>query len=78
MNRTWGKKCDYLLFITSEDSPGLPTVKVNLGGPESRGLLWTKTRHAWLYVPHACDSNTLLLPVHCLIAYSSSHDPGLV
>lgn len=36
VNRTWGSRCDYLLFVTSKHSPGLPTFAVDLTGPESR------------------------------------------
>eukprot|EP00039_Didymoeca_costata_P000799 m.47309 g.47309 ORF g.47309 m.47309 type:complete len:559 (+) comp10479_c0_seq2:99-1775(+) len=50
VNRTWGQRCDYLLFITSETIDDLPTIVLDLGGPESRAKLWTKTKAAWMYV----------------------------
>lgn len=53
VNATWGKRCDILLFMSTEHHDGVRTVKLYLGGEqESRALLWRKGRQAWLYVYH--------------------------
>ncbi|CAG9102085.1 unnamed protein product [Plutella xylostella] len=45
---TWGKRCDILLFMSTEKDNSLPTVKLNVQeGPE---FLWRKTRTAFRYV----------------------------
>ncbi|EDQ86385.1 uncharacterized protein MONBRDRAFT_28361 [Monosiga brevicollis MX1] len=45
---TWGSRCDTLVFVNSESHPSFPTWKIDLPGPESRELMWFKSRHAWL------------------------------
>eukprot|EP00041_Stephanoeca_diplocostata_P020239 m.450553 g.450553 ORF g.450553 m.450553 type:complete len:580 (+) comp21513_c0_seq1:170-1909(+) len=51
VNRTWGARCDFLLFVTSETPRnGLPSVVVDLHGPEARDKIWNKTKNAWKYV----------------------------
>jgi hypothetical protein len=50
VNRTWGRHCTVLLFMTTAHYPGLPTVVLNLGAPESRDLIFTKTKLAWMHV----------------------------
>lgn len=50
VNKTWGRYCDTLLFMTTEHYRSLQTVVVNIGGPEDRGRLWNKSRESWMYV----------------------------
>lgn len=50
VNRTWGRKCDHLLFMTTEHVADLDTVKLELWGPEGRSMLWTKSKMSWLYI----------------------------
>ena len=45
---TWGRRCDVLVFMSSEADPNLPTI--NLGGTEGRGNLWSKTKKAFAYM----------------------------
>lgn len=39
---TWGRHCEKLQFVTTEEHPDLDTLIVNLGEPESREKLWAK------------------------------------
>ena len=50
VNKTWGVHCDILLFMTTVHKEGLNTVKLDLGAPESRQMLWRKAKAAWLHV----------------------------
>eukprot|EP00040_Diaphanoeca_grandis_P022730 m.122675 g.122675 ORF g.122675 m.122675 type:complete len:453 (+) comp28938_c0_seq2:326-1684(+) len=50
VNNTWGRKCTYLLYMTTQHVAGLNTVVLDLQGPEGRDKLWTKSKLAWLYV----------------------------
>ena len=50
VNRTWGPRCDTFLIMTSEDFPTMPVVTLDLGGPEGREMIWTKTKLAWMHV----------------------------
>lgn len=52
VNNTWGRLCDILLFMTSEHHPRLPTVKLEIIGPESRAQLWSKNVQAWQHLYH--------------------------
>lgn len=47
INRTWGRHCDRLLFMTTEHHSDLETVVLDIGGEEDRGRLWNKSREAW-------------------------------
>ena len=42
---TWGKRCNKILYISSEVDADFPTVKVK--SKEGRQYLWQKTRHAF-------------------------------
>lgn len=44
---TWGKRCDKLLFVTSQDDPELDTFVVDV--VESRDALENKTKAMWLH-----------------------------
>lgn len=48
VKRTWGKRCNILLFMSSEFDDELPTVKLNVG--EGRENLWMKVKEAFTYV----------------------------
>lgn len=48
VKNTWGKKCNKLLFITSQLDPELDTIIVKVN--ESRNALRNKTRDAFYYV----------------------------
>eukprot|EP00040_Diaphanoeca_grandis_P004217 m.27612 g.27612 ORF g.27612 m.27612 type:complete len:700 (-) comp15777_c0_seq1:1951-4050(-) len=50
VNRTWGRWCDTLLFMTTQEFATLPVVKLNLDGPEGRGQIWPKTKRSWMHV----------------------------
>ena len=50
VKETWGKDCDTLLFITTEESDFLQTVVLDLGEAESRNTLWLKSQNAWMYM----------------------------
>ncbi len=49
INATWGRECTYLIFITSQMDPDLPTVVANLSMPDSRNALWAKSKEAFMY-----------------------------
>ncbi|XP_072029284.1 glycoprotein-N-acetylgalactosamine 3-beta-galactosyltransferase 1-like [Amphiura filiformis] len=42
---TWAKRCNKILYISSEVDPDFPTVKVK--SKEGRNYLWQKTRHTF-------------------------------
>ena len=44
MKNTWGKKCDKLIFFSSEDDEELGAVALNIS--EGRQNLWGKTKQA--------------------------------
>ncbi|XP_053607983.1 glycoprotein-N-acetylgalactosamine 3-beta-galactosyltransferase 1-like isoform X2 [Plodia interpunctella] len=48
IKETWGKRCDILLFMSTEDDPRLPTVKLNV--PEGTNYLWGKHQAAARYI----------------------------
>jgi hypothetical protein len=45
------------LFVTSQPDPTLPVLSLDLLGEENRGMIWTKTRLAWMhaYTNHLND-----------------------
>eukprot|EP00112_Aurelia_sp_Birch-Aquarium-sp1_P000630 Seg1058.21 transcript_id=Seg1058.21/GoldUCD/mRNA.D3Y31 product="Glycoprotein-N-acetylgalactosamine 3-beta-galactosyltransferase 1" protein_id=Seg1058.21/GoldUCD/D3Y31 len=48
VKETWGKRCNKIIFMSSEDVPSYPSI--NLGVPEGRENLWGKTRAAFKYI----------------------------
>eukprot|EP00035_Acanthoeca_spectabilis_P026717 m.463945 g.463945 ORF g.463945 m.463945 type:complete len:505 (-) comp23235_c0_seq1:81-1595(-) len=50
VNRTWGSRCDKLIFITTEDDSSIPARVLDLDGPESRTQLWNKSKIAWMHM----------------------------
>ena len=48
VRKTWGNRCDKLIFMSSEADEKLPSV--NLQIPETRKNLWMKTRAGFKYV----------------------------
>jgi len=49
VQETWGRRCDRLLFMTTEADPQLDRAVV-LNVPEGRDNLWLKTKAAFAYV----------------------------
>jgi len=45
---TWGKRCNKLIFMSSEEDPTLPAIKLDV--QEGRDNLWGKTKQAFEYV----------------------------
>ncbi|KAG7308898.1 hypothetical protein JYU34_006168 [Plutella xylostella] len=45
---TWGKRCNILLFMSTEEDPSLPSIKLPV--QEDRNHLWAKTKEAFRYV----------------------------
>ncbi|KAM8715032.1 hypothetical protein ACLKA7_002133 [Drosophila subpalustris] len=48
VKRTWGKRCNILLFMSSGEDDELPTVKLDV--EEGRPNLWRKVKEAFKYV----------------------------
>ncbi|KAI7685438.1 Glycoprotein-N-acetylgalactosamine 3-beta-galactosyltransferase 1 [Sarcoptes scabiei] len=47
---TWGKRCNELIFISSQEDPSLPAINVEV--PEGRDHLWAKTIRGFNYSYH--------------------------
>ncbi|KAF1742147.1 hypothetical protein MXB_4159 [Myxobolus squamalis] len=47
--KTWGPKCDKLIFATKPLLLDVPTIPVNIS-KESRGNLWNKIRQSFIYI----------------------------
>lgn len=87
INQTWGRRCDKLLFMTTEPFPGIETIVLDIGGEEDRGRLWNKSKAAWMhcYKNHLdsfdwfvkADDDTYIVYDHLvslLRAHDASHD----
>ena len=48
IKETWGRRCNILLFMSSESDESLPAIGLKV--PEGRENLWLKTKAAWKYV----------------------------
>ena len=48
VKETWGKRCNILLFMSSQADPSFPAIGLDV--KEGRENLWSKTRAAWDYV----------------------------
>lgn len=55
IKNTWGRRCNKLLFISSEDDDELEVAVIHFN--ESRDILWNKTRESfkYLYAHHLYD-----------------------
>ncbi|CAG0900905.1 unnamed protein product [Darwinula stevensoni] len=49
IKKTWGRKCNQLLFVSTKEDEELPSIGVTAKG-ESREILWQKSREAWQYI----------------------------
>lgn len=60
IRRTWGKRCNKLLFMSTQEDKELPTVKLNV--EEGRHNLWNKTKEAlnYVYQNHYNDADWFL------------------
>ena len=51
MKATWGRRCNKVLFMSSEQDDQVPTVKLELGeGGDNYTHLWGKTKSAFRHV----------------------------
>jgi hypothetical protein len=48
INSTWGSFCDILLFVASEDHPGLNVLVFR--DAKGAGTLWWRTQQAWMHI----------------------------
>lgn len=58
--KTWGKRCNKILFVTRTLEPDLPTMLLDI--PDGRDHLWNKTRDAfeYAYKHHLNDADWFL------------------
>lgn len=81
---TWGKRCDVLVFISSEMDPRLPAMDLKLGN-DTYNTIWGKTREGFKFVYDKyrhladwfikADDDTYLI-VDNLRSFLTSHDPS--
>jgi glycoprotein-N-acetylgalactosamine 3-beta-galactosyltransferase len=60
VKKTWGKRCNKLLFMSTKSDADLGTIALPV--KEGRDTLWDKTKNAFLYVykHHADDADWFL------------------
>ncbi|CAL8072253.1 unnamed protein product [Calicophoron daubneyi] len=50
VQKTWARRCTETVFTTTVEYPGIRVLRLDLGVPETRDHLWTKTRMSLLAI----------------------------
>ena len=50
VKKTWAKRCNKMVFLSSADDADLPAIRLNVTGPEAKYVLTEKTLLAFQYI----------------------------